>query len=300
MTCRELGMARFCVRSSPTGSELMMILRAYCDESGKDEKRDPFFAYGGFIMPLDEWGKFDEAWGEMLHDHNMPYLHINELRHAFRDRPAELDAFLTDAVSVILDHQLWAYVAILWRAELREIAASAGLTEDPYAWGIYMTAVMMQTAVQDTPFQMVLDRMEQGPKRVGLAEDLFRTDLAHNHRRWPTITPLSPDDEEGSDNIPGLQAADLIVWEARNGTVLKKPWFDEIKPTIPREQWTKSLREWRITTRGYDEDMADAYIFDRKPLARLRDDRRVRFAHFDGQALREMLDVRAGKRGRAK
>lgn len=68
-----------------------MILSAHADDSGSDEKSNPpprFFVLGGYILPVEEWKSFSDAWAdELRREPAIDYFHMADAEYG--DGPFE-------------------------------------------------------------------------------------------------------------------------------------------------------------------------------------------------------------------
>jgi hypothetical protein len=140
----------------------------------------------------------------------------------------------------------------VWTDDLKRVLKRHGLRVDPYSFTLYQIVVSVGTMAlnnhpNDPSFHLVLDRVEQGTKKIAEAERLYETDTFASWRGWPAVTALKPKDREGAREILELQAADFVAWLIRNQLNNIQWWMRNVKPTIGQnkmEQWSDSLAEW--------------------------------------------------------
>lgn len=98
--------------------------------------------------------------------------------------------------------------------------------------------------------EFVLDRMEAGHAKINLARRYAETDLYYPFMRdCPSFRGLPQDDAHGSQNTPGLQAADALAWELRKNYKLKRAWFESEDASPDSPDWGNSLFKWFLEDR---------------------------------------------------
>lgn len=203
---------------------LMTVLRAYVDDSGK-ENDSYSMVLAGYIASVETWEMFSIDWKKILESYGLKNFHMVEawrLGRSYRKLgPIRRNALLTALVECISDHVEHAFVLSMdtesyrhWygRKEFPDIDATR-----PYLLGFHGMLTMISDYVynrrDDCDFTIVYD--EQGGESAARVLDAVQTlrDVAKQHgrdtMRIPTPQFMS------DDSVPPLQAADLLAWLCR-------------------------------------------------------------------------------------
>jgi hypothetical protein len=190
------------------------LLTAFIDESGHSAEAK-VIALAGFAAVKDQWDGFESVWNEVLNGHGAPYLHMREYAHRrgpfsgwSEDRRRSLMAGMLDGI-----------------AEHRLIAIGAAIDVE----GFHALSPEVQKGLID-PFFCCMQEVAYGLAVVGHTrgsssavfsqQDEFAptAERLWNHLRErvgfePGLDEISFEDMRSS---PGLQAADLLVYELRH------------------------------------------------------------------------------------
>ena len=279
----------------------MGVLRAFGDESGKEE--DPntdCISLATLIGNRAQWGVLCSLWDEMCQQHGIPYLHMKEIiqgritgKGPFAKflNGNELIRLLSDATNCVLMAGLHCRAVAVLTEDLNKVIKRHQLDCDQHAFCLYLNIVMLGTwALNEYPddpsFDLFLDKVERGHRRVGAAEELYNSDNFSAWRGWPLVVPLGKN--ANSREHFELQAADLVAWSVRNEFKHLREWMRDIKPTLPPqsyERWSKSAEEWKLreleqTSKSYPERRT--FLI---PWAILKDHRRLKEYIYDEERL---------------
>lgn len=233
----------------------MAILRAYGDESGDTE--DPnvtAFAMGALIGEIRHWAAFNRLWGAMLSKHEIPYLHMKEVRSGkdafakYRDL-GELRTLMYDALQCIVQSSLVCRAHTIYVPDFKIVLARHKILARPYSFSLYHTVLTLGTwALNSHPylpaFQLIMDRADKGGTKLDEAKALYDSDTFTAWRGWPAVTILPPKGVEGSSNMPELQAADFVTWMVRRQWAYTEEWIRETRPTTRPLNWQEEQLGW--------------------------------------------------------
>jgi hypothetical protein len=197
------------------------MLRAYLDDSGK--ARDPQHAalcVGGYVLPADEWDRFDYEWSKVLrkHDDDLRYFHCREamhLRGAFSEDKgwsrARVDQLYQDLLATLSKHRPRGFAAVVDLEHYRRVfptSTHAKKWDDPYflCLGACLAIIHTEPPWEDK-IAVVIDRDDDfRPEAQRMFDDLGlglerieKEDFSFGNMRTAC----------------GLQAADVLAWEAR-------------------------------------------------------------------------------------
>jgi len=294
-----------------------MVLKAYGDESGKRTAGgERVIALGALIAENSQWAVFEQQWAAMLAHWEVPYLHMKEIQEARLnpDRPGpfshlasdmmKVQSLLHGAVKVIVDTGLIPRSMAVFTDDLEEVMVAHKVAADPFAFTLYIAVGMLGTWAlnkhpDDPSFELVLDRLEKGHKRVAEAQDLYESDEFMAWRGWPIVTPLSPNNGPGSKDIFGLQAADLVAWVTRFQCDNIKQWTLQVKPTLEPlnfKQWSESMFEFLARRRVEQSEKFPWGVVFNSTFARLVHYGGMEFYFFDKERLEGHIFASRSKR----
>ncbi|MDP9573887.1 UNVERIFIED_ORG: hypothetical protein J2W66_004390 [Agrobacterium larrymoorei] len=200
--------------------------RVYIDDSGKPD-HSPVLVLAGYLASDDRWKAFDLEWREILKRFGTPTFHATEVwrlgyRTKIRSRSAQT-VLLVSLIECINRHLEHLFVVSIPFASHAHWFGTNELTDPElriYASAFYsLMTLIHQHAYNyrfDVPLQVVFD--EQGGENTEIilrGIDHFRGLSAQGFPGLPVNLPLFMSD----DDVPGLQAADLIAWLARKDGV---------------------------------------------------------------------------------
>lgn len=200
--------------------------RIYIDDSGKSDQ-SPVLVLAGYLASEDRWAAFDVEWCNILERFSMPAFHATEVwrlgyRTKIRSRSAQavLLVSLIECINRHLEHLF--VVSIPFESHAHWFGTNE--LNDPelriYGSAFYsLMTLIHQHAYKyrfEVPLQVVFD--EQGGEDTGLilrGIEHFRGLSAQGFPGLAVNLPMFMPD----DDVPGLQAADLIAWLARKDAV---------------------------------------------------------------------------------
>lgn len=241
-----------------------MKLTGYFDDSGDPvDESQQFYAVAGYVASEASWVQFNNAWQKVLAEpeFSIPYVHMRELhqaRGAFKtwtkdDKSvsARTVLLLQRLVAVIGKFNLRGFGAAIYKKHLQRFNSESGQSLDARALAIYACILHMHECGVNRDVDIILDRMNGGQAAVQQANQYAKSDryysLAENE--LPNIHVLRKGAMESAKNIPGLQAADFLVWELRKQQELRSDWYERYQPRVGDRNWGTSLMQWFIEDR---------------------------------------------------
>jgi hypothetical protein len=241
MMFRPLRSFSFWIRP-PTGW-LMMALKGYFDDSGDpDDDKQAAFTIGGYLAPIEMWGAFEPAWSAVLTQFDIPYLHMKDLHNRsgvykkWKEKNDKNNAEVTDMLQgfagAIAIAKPRGFAITLPAVAIMQFNEAHRQQVDPKAFCLYFLSFLIRQIYPTEDMELVLDRMNGAHAAIEKAKEYAKTkplDIGP----FPTFTPLSTDGSAGAKNVPELQAADFLAWEARKDYELKRPFFESAIPPQP-------------------------------------------------------------------
>jgi hypothetical protein len=271
----------------------MVALKVYFDDSGEEEDaQHRACAVAGYVGDNDAWDKAQALWNAALTKHGVPYLHMKEFAHhagpfaKFRnDEPARVQ-FLSDLIDVVRQAGLTGIASITRLADLRRFNGERGLKVQAYAFNLYTNMVQLSARWPDAKIEVVIDRTtNHGPKAAKAREyadsDAYYQDCGKNIRLIPLDRNFTAKD------VPALQIADFLAWEARKDIDTKDEWFANFKKGDDLDEWMRSLREWSAA-RG------QVFPYSRKSVSVLFEAREVDGVVWDYRGICTVDNARKG------
>ena len=285
----------FSVFPSPRPNWVMVMLRAYFDDSG--EEMDPQHkacSLFGYAADGTKWPAFETAWQAALDKAGMPYFHMKEFAHhcgpfaPFRDNEPARRLFIQDLGAAIGSADLQGFGSIIRLADLRKFNQERGLKINDYALNLYVSLVDIAETCGDDTADVLLDNATQRKmyKVVEIARSYVDTDP-----RWKgcddrmTVAPLA----KGitfKEVLP-IQAADFIAWESRKDITDLDNWFDSY---LGDKGTDESLESWKQWAQSNDRQ----FPYNRGSLAMLTETSNLNAHVWDYAALCRIHEARNG------
>jgi hypothetical protein len=200
----------------------MLVLRAYCDESGfSQDPAQSVVAIGGCVGTLEAWEKFDGEWKTLLREFNVSELHMKNYAHSvgeftiWENNERKRRAFMGSATELMGQH-IAAYIgAAIYLPDFACLPSTIKQRlGDPYF-------VCFQVCCRSATIQTLEDPAERidmvFSKRKGYqgkAREFFyrlQTELVHGEK-------LGGISFESPKDVVQLQAADLVAFELHRFT----------------------------------------------------------------------------------
>jgi hypothetical protein len=199
---------------------LVIVFKAFFDESGKDAKDNKAFLMGGFLGSVDTWLSISDAWEEVLHESpRIEYFKSSEAQSLTgefdRWRRIEADKKVLSLATAISKFDITGFCATVSHRlfEHRDPKALNVMGTKPYDWGfLSATSGVVQYLDEaypgDEKVDFVFDACSELPACIEqynfLKQDPFLRDAM---RRSGECSP--GDDKE----VAALQMADLLSGE---------------------------------------------------------------------------------------
>lgn len=214
----------------------------------------------GYVGYANQWSFFEELWTAALTKHGVPYFHMKEMNDPdgpfakwlpHKDHQPEVIAFFTDLVGVIQRTGLRMISSGVWLPDLARFNAENGLALEEYPLAAY--ACMGQTVQQygELPAMLMFDRVDKVDDKLQKARVYAESDQRGGFFDQITTVPLEK--SVTARDVPAMQAADLIAWEARKALVGMKTWQSASdKPQTNRKAQWKHYVDFTRETTGSD------------------------------------------------
>jgi hypothetical protein len=211
----------FLLHHSEDEDRLVLGLTSYLDDSGSDDG-SKLVTIGGPVMSRIQFKAFSARWARMLSKHRVgALLHMSDFvghgKHAGWYPEMKRSLFL-DASALIAQHKLYSIsIAISqddFRSELSEKVRENLI--GPYAFAFFVAVTTNQT---------VSEKSKTGPRRISYLVDsgfghpeqlsiahqvIVNLEIGMGGFRHTGALGFDTD-----DNVPALQAADVIAWASR-------------------------------------------------------------------------------------
>lgn len=201
------------------GTQLVLTLRAYFDESGHSD--DPGISYvsmGGGIATLKSWERCETEWAEVLRQFDVRQLHMRDFAHSrdeFSDWTEERRREFLSRLMLIIDRDVMNYVAAAVRpAAINDLPKQERTSLGDVYWGCLAYCVRsVATFAEGFPSEEKVEIVfSEQPEFGGRALEVYyncKAILSNGHRLGAAAF-ASPSD------VPALQVADLIAYEFRH------------------------------------------------------------------------------------
>lgn len=292
----QIRAAELCVRTWPAEDRLVAIVSGYFDDSRTD---GTLWVLGGFAGYINQWEHFEELWRAALDTHGVPYFHMREMAdpngvfkkwHPAENHQDEVIAFFKDLIAAIKKSYLHQFGSAVWVRDLDRFNSEKNCQLKPYSLAAYSCLTRLSQRYPAVPATAIFDRIEKIDSRLATARtyadsDKFVFPGACDH---VTSAPLAPG--LTAKNVPAMQAADLIVWEARRAYLTIHPWQslpDRPQPQDRDAQW-EDFRRWSRDTHNKE------YPIQRRSLEALIDNMPISWTVWDYLQLCTTHDARRG------
>jgi hypothetical protein len=153
--------------------------------------------------------------------------------------------------AVIGDFDLRGYGAAIYKKDLQRFNSERGQSLSTRALALYACIVEMHEYDGTLDVEIVLDRMNEGRAAIELAKKYALSDRYYTswESEFPKFRPLPRVGVQGAANVPGLQAADFLVWELRKQQELRSDWYERYNPRASDPNWANSLMQWFVVNR---------------------------------------------------
>ncbi len=216
------------------GHRFVLVLKAYCDESGHaQDLRESVVVVAGCIAPLEAWEKFEDDWKAFLDAYGVNELHMKHFAHStgaftgWKEHEEKRRAFLTTAADLMRRHVV-AYVgAAIYLPDFRTLPEPVrARLGDPYFACFQVCAHDAAAQTLEDPAEKVEMVFARHPEFQGGALDFYyrlQAEMTLGERLGP-ISFADPKD------VVQLQAADLVAFELRRFTAERIPLVPDPDP----------------------------------------------------------------------
>ncbi len=238
----------------------MAILKAYLDESGKDnDPQTPVVSVGGLVGSVEAWGAFEDNWQRRLDRWQIPYLHMKEILNRgsgpferFRDDRALMWEMLRDFVSAISSSDLFRVAHMVIKDHVRQFNVENNLCLNCYSLALYGCILEFSLENSGVPIEIVVDKFDKSTQFIQMAKRYCLTDGYYEAElSWveqSTIIPIGKN-ESYKDVMP-IQAADFIAWELRRSAYGILDFLTRIKSGDDPAGWRRQEIQWGIEKHG--------------------------------------------------
>jgi hypothetical protein len=211
-----------------------IVLKVFCDGSGKcKESRCRFLTLAGMMATDDYWATFETAWRTVLADYEVPYSHMRELLgnkgpfEKWEDSTKRLfvgDLF--NALGKLREGTLVASTLTIALDDYRSLAASATVKPaEAVCVDFVMTHAFGHPNFSEGKAEIFFDKDEDF---IMYVERIWSRNKK-NASSWASyVSMVAPADME---EVPPIQAADLLAWSAnRQNTSKEEDFWETVCP----------------------------------------------------------------------
>lgn len=199
----------------------------YCDESGKTHS-SPFVSFCGYIGNNDQWEQFRAKWRELRLFLGVPPIHVTAIMNSDKNEEwAKVKRKWGADWEKKRDEMLLGFANVVYDSKV----ACVGASIDCSAYKMFPKT--MKATYQDAhylAFQWTvlrsIEKVEWGDSEalLGLVMDDDQEKAIHCYQLFTSLKKQKPEIKKRISGIcfsndkfyPGLQAADMIAYEARN------------------------------------------------------------------------------------
>lgn len=238
----------------------MAVLKAYMDESGKDEDPGtPIVAVGGMVGSVAAWSAFEEGWSSCLAEWKIPYLHLKEIDNKgegpfgrFHEDKALMWKMLASFIDVIAKSGLFPVAHMVIKEHVRQFNRETSTRINCYALALYGCLIEFSIKHGGEPIEVVVDKFDNAQQSVNMARGYGLSDRYYKDcLSWldeGTIIPLR--NSESFRTVLPIQAADLVVWELRRRIWEMRDFLLNHKSGDDPHQWHAQQITWSLKRFG--------------------------------------------------
>lgn len=199
--------------------QLIMVMKAYIDDSGKDDP--PVYVLAGFIARAEQWVGFTDEWADALSRASLSHFKMQDawtFGGEFKGWPfAERDALLRKLAKIVRRHVLAAISARVAHDDYREVFEGqvTPFIDRAYLflyWNVMYSAFQWQIDNNfNEPIDFVYDEQVYDADIVNLHFSPFLSTAPKPFRSRIGNRPVHADDKR----VLPLQAADMYAWHLR-------------------------------------------------------------------------------------
>lgn len=261
----------------PRGGGLIAMFEGYFDESGDFDKPPGVFCVAGYYLDSDTAKEMDREWRAVLLEHEIPYFHMVDCAHengVFKNlAEGEADVIARKMISLIKQHTLNGF-AVIAKAEA---FAPTDKNPDEYSTcvdhcvGAFKSFLEVSRVTGDIAYFF-----ETGHKNRGRAYN----HVAHRIAGNDSLTFA------GKEQVPLLQAADLLAWQCT------KYVKDRFRGKGPRKDFLALMEHRHLLAYISPGEGGGKMLFEAWPLServqnntemRIDNDAPVTFLYEDGE-----------------
>jgi len=238
-----IGLAEFSIFNRQERGRLLVILKAYMDDSGEETSQHEFISLFGYVGDEVDWGDLEPLWAQALEKEGISALHLR----ADKDRTA----CLIDCAKVIEDCHLHGFGSVIRRRDFERFKQTRGLEISDYGLNLYIAQLTLSANFPDHQIQVMLDRGTQRPMEKAIAE---AKGYVMTHDFWANrvvaqivVSQLSAGCTYR--NMRAIQAADFLAWEVRKDLTDKNGWFSTTEERGTQEAH-QSMIDWIWDNKG--------------------------------------------------
>jgi len=192
------------------------VLRSYLDDSGKaDDPAHVAITLAGYVFDADAWEHFDAQWWAALDRHGAKYFHCKDAFHLVKPFDAwthpQVDALYHDLREALKESAPNGVVSIVNLADYRALLPQGNKADDPYClcFADCMAYIEALAGAREDYVTVTLDSQDDfGNAALGIWKEMTDYDDDQSGRKVQKIAFAK------MRQIPGLQGADVLAWEA--------------------------------------------------------------------------------------
>ena len=247
---RYIALPDLSVFPNPSGHHLMVILKAYMDNSGEeDDPQHKVCSIAGYITTVKKWRKFEKLWKQTLTRYKVPYLHMKEFApnrdpfEKFKNKEEDRRQFIQSLVNIMEETNLRGIMSVIRLADFRKFNEEKGLEIDAYAFNLYVCMFIISATWQNKPVEIIIDRINKPGRMIDKANEYAETDVFLTGCTNYVQLSVLPKGFTFREIVP-IQAADFLAWEIRKHIDSKDEWFSKFKIGDDPKTWNKSMKDW--------------------------------------------------------
>jgi hypothetical protein len=236
--------AELCIRTWPPEDRLVAIVSGYFDDS---QSPGDIWTVAGYVGYVNQWDYFEQLWTEALGRHEVPYFHMKEMASPSgpfakwlppQDHVDEVAAFFKDLVAAINRSGLYMVCSSVWLKDLERFNQETGIGLEPYPLAAHACLAMIAEKYDRIPITAVFDRIEKVESKLATARAYLASETFVYPELCDHIASTWLPAPTTAQNVPALQAADLIAWEVRKAHFGMKEWQLSERP-IDSDRWSQ-------------------------------------------------------------
>ncbi len=234
---------------NPLGHHLMVIIRAYLDNSGEeDDPQHKVCSLAGYVTTVKKWRKFEKLWKQTLRQYKVPYFHMKEFAHnigpfeKFKGNEDNRRQFIRSLIDIMGETNLMGIISVIRLEDFRKFIKEKKLDLDSYAFNLYVCIFMIAAWWQNEPIEIIIDHINKPGPMIDKAREYAETDIGFVGKPDYIHLSVLPKGFTAKEIAP-IQAADFLAWEIRKLIDTRDEWYNKFKRGDDPKEWNKSVND---------------------------------------------------------